>query len=865
MGCATSAPVDPQDLPMDVRKSAIRSPPVSTSADVSSAKKQDDKSDEKIVEKTDGNVSPTDERRSSMKTEANVSAEGASVSASMVAPPSPTSNQRASKHYPEHGSLLKSRPSSSGLLSIFTPKDSPSATSSTPSHHHPHKGALPELPSAMVIAAALNDAAYFKSLFALMDAKHAKEIAATAAFASSSGSNAVLPCSNGDHAPILSSSSAFHAPGSHAHGGPRIRELARGNTVSEHVGSEHVGSEGKTETASPPSLEAPEGASSAASSSSRRGSAAGNEAGSAGTSSTTTTMSNGGDDSKLVSSDHPSSSLPPLAGEAGSHARRPSGSASSRRHSSERVGQLDVHPSVIAKQRPMSVQMVARHPLGLSDADHGIAEHGKRSIGGVAASIGTHGHGHGGGILSARSIASYIDKRAHGDDVLQLACAAGSADVVELFLDRDPTLISLVNSHTGNTLLHYAALGPPHIAEVYKTIRMHILHNPDIVSVFEASSSPTISSILSHHSHSQTQEGGGDTPSHAWAETSRPLSGGLSIKRPLSITNLASLHSSSLGGPATASVPASTNSAPTTPSPTGSTSSMGGGGGGKMSGLEYLRSIARIQVEKERLEAEHAEAVGLSDDDSGSSPSSTPRATTPSRNNSWFGGFGNARRPSNSLPASYEGHGDPSSSTTARRTSITLDVNPLGPASGPSTTHGSRPHTPDGASDSSASSTGSKHTVNSAAASVSAANAALAQIDTRFKSRSVEKTVSLLLERSLVVTRERMKLEHEKSLHTTSNGIAKISSSTTGCSFLSFYIANKQNMYGKFPSDIAEAYSDQVEPESTISAVEYGAIISHFSLWESILELTHTEWAVVMKQLLKAQMLAPPVLEQVLE
>ena len=51
----------------------------------------------------------------------------------------------------------------------------------------------------------------------------------------------------------------------------------------------------------------------------------------------------------------------------------------------------------------------------------------------------------------------------------QIAAAAGSADVVALFLHADPTLAQLVKAATGNTLLHYAALGPPHVADVYKS------------------------------------------------------------------------------------------------------------------------------------------------------------------------------------------------------------------------------------------------------------------------------------------------------------------------------------------------------------------------------------------------------------
>ena len=51
----------------------------------------------------------------------------------------------------------------------------------------------------------------------------------------------------------------------------------------------------------------------------------------------------------------------------------------------------------------------------------------------------------------------------------QIAAAAGSADVVALFLAADPGLSSITKAATGNTLLHYAALGPPHVADIFKT------------------------------------------------------------------------------------------------------------------------------------------------------------------------------------------------------------------------------------------------------------------------------------------------------------------------------------------------------------------------------------------------------------
>ncbi len=67
-----------------------------------------------------------------------------------------------------------------------------------------------------------------------------------------------------------------------------------------------------------------------------------------------------------------------------------------------------------------------------------------------------------------RSLAAYVDKRVHGDDVLQIAAAAGAADVVRLFLDGDASLVHLTKASTGNSLLHYASLGPPNVADIYK-------------------------------------------------------------------------------------------------------------------------------------------------------------------------------------------------------------------------------------------------------------------------------------------------------------------------------------------------------------------------------------------------------------
>ena len=49
----------------------------------------------------------------------------------------------------------------------------------------------------------------------------------------------------------------------------------------------------------------------------------------------------------------------------------------------------------------------------------------------------------------------------------------------------DPSLLGLLRPSTGNTLLHYAVLGPPHVAEVYKAIRAHLLHNPELLQASE--------------------------------------------------------------------------------------------------------------------------------------------------------------------------------------------------------------------------------------------------------------------------------------------------------------------------------------------------------------------------------------------
>ena len=117
--------------------------------------------------------------------------------------------------------------------------------------HHPHQRALPELPSAITLAAAFNDVAYFKSIFTVIEAKAAREKAreaAAAAAAATAGAELMVTAAKTsttnagiDVAPtalaIESKPHGVHTTDikPHAHGAghafhathPRIRELAR--------------------------------------------------------------------------------------------------------------------------------------------------------------------------------------------------------------------------------------------------------------------------------------------------------------------------------------------------------------------------------------------------------------------------------------------------------------------------------------------------------------------------------------------------------------------------------------------------------------------------------------------------------------
>jgi hypothetical protein len=69
----------------------------------------------------------------------------------------------------------------------------------------------------------------------------------------------------------------------------------------------------------------------------------------------------------------------------------------------------------------------------------------------------------------------------HGFNVLQLAAVAGSADLLELFLDIHPAPDRLrhVRSRHGG-LLHYGVTGRKAIADIFNAVRMHLLHDPKL-------------------------------------------------------------------------------------------------------------------------------------------------------------------------------------------------------------------------------------------------------------------------------------------------------------------------------------------------------------------------------------------------
>lgn len=401
------------------------------------------------------------------------------------------------------------------------PKLQASASSSADLEKHPHPKALPELPCAVTLAAVLNDVAYFRSTFALIAAKQQR--------------SGVTPAVHGPghlpHGPA-----AAHAFPASAHGaarppvhslpvssGPRIRQLSCGDVDSlapcapqplRSTQSDVCGGGGGAGLA-PIRIPAAEAAVVAA-----------------------PAAASGGGDPASAGEAHP-----PVAAAAALSAC-----------CAAVVGHLEPPPAAHLPPHPVNAALLAvtGGPL------HGAA------VGGVAATpavipgepaspvplvtgagtpltvatvVGSSGHcgpAAAAGGLSVRSLATFIDRRVHDDEVLQVRassrgggvfstgawccahlpppthtlgctdrcvrgvsgrrrgiphgrCVERAAAVAPICMPHttlfgaDPSLLGLLRPSTGNSLLHYAVLGPPHVAEVYKAIRAHLLHNPELL------------------------------------------------------------------------------------------------------------------------------------------------------------------------------------------------------------------------------------------------------------------------------------------------------------------------------------------------------------------------------------------------
>lgn len=126
-----------------------------------------------------------------------------------------------------------------------------------------------------------------------------------------------------------------------------------------------------------------------------------------------------------------------------------------------------------ASNAPTITQPVPQLHARVMSLRIGIAgHHGSvgNDLGGMAGGLNTPG---GGSVSSSTGSASSsgpslsdlfnaCDK--HGETIVQLAAAAGSKDVLELFVTVYPRVLKQVKGGNHNTLLHYATIGPSHIA-----------------------------------------------------------------------------------------------------------------------------------------------------------------------------------------------------------------------------------------------------------------------------------------------------------------------------------------------------------------------------------------------------------------
>ena len=274
--------------------------------------------------------------------------------------------------------------------------------------YHPHQRTLPELPSAVTLAAAFNDIAYFKSVFALVErAAKAREAAAALA-----ASHAPAPAS----AVVASGSgSAHHLPSAH----PRIREIARGGFGEPAIaGAAHL----------PPPHPPP-----AAAASSPPDSAPSPDV---------TDASVAAAAGPPVTRRTPPHNLPPIhvptssgagAGGEAAVAATPAGLAGVPGGTVGGVELYTPNPAASGSNSgsgatPVPTTTPAGGEAGAAAVTSAAPKTQLASNGGGG---GTPPHHHAPAAITVRTLATYVDKRVHGDDVLQVrARASGGRNCV---------------------------------------------------------------------------------------------------------------------------------------------------------------------------------------------------------------------------------------------------------------------------------------------------------------------------------------------------------------------------------------------------------------------------------------------------
>lgn len=189
--------------------------------------------------------------------------------------------------------------------------------------------------------------------------------------------------------------------------------------------------------------------------------------------------------------------------------------------------------------------------------------------------------GGGAGGISVARLAAYVGRSKtatggssnpkHTDvDVFTTACYAGSAEVVELFIKYEPSLATRTEPRSHNTPLHAAASGPIHIGDLYRNVRLHLLHNTalhvpgDAPPQGEGGTPPAVSPVPSNASG--TGAANGNSPFAFPADVTAGGGGG---------SGGAASNGIALGSP-------------TAPGPSGQSL--------RMSGLQYLQHVLEVQA-----------------------------------------------------------------------------------------------------------------------------------------------------------------------------------------------------------------------------------------------------------------------------